>query len=138
MKKIYCVLISLLFALGVVAQQPSRRQGMDRVGQQIKHYVETFNLNETQTQQFDTLYKAYCKQLLSIRVKYQNDNDNERATLTDEQIEQLILGNFAQSRDILNVREQYYKEFRKVLTPSQINTIFEDEKNRRAQIRKKQ
>ena len=54
---------------------------------------------------------------------------------TDEQIEQRILDNFAQSRAILDVREQYYKEFRKILTPKQINKIFEDEKARRSQIR---
>ena len=56
--------------------------------------------------------------------------------MTDEQVEKRILDNFAQSRAILDVREEYYKEFRKILTPSQINQIYEDEKARRAQMRR--
>ncbi len=72
----------------------------------------------------------------AIHDQYRHERTAEGTTLTDEQIEQRILDNFAQSRAILDAREQYYKEFRKFLTPSQINQIFEDEKARRAQMRR--
>jgi CRISPR/Cas system CSM-associated protein Csm2 small subunit len=67
---------------------------------------------------------------------YHQPRPAEGTTLTDEQVEKRILDNFAQSRAILDVREQYYNEFRKILTPTQINRIFEDEKARRAQIKR--
>ena len=142
------IAMTMLVAISLHAQQPggngqtgngpagNRQQAMQRIEQQVRHYSEVFELNEVQAQQFGTLYKAYNKQMRAIHDQYRHERTAEGTTLTDEQIEQRILDNFAQSRAILDVREQYYKEFRKVLTASQINQIFEDEKARRAQMRR--
>lgn len=142
------IAMTMLVAISLHAQQPggngqtgngpagNRQQAMQRIEQQVRHYSELFELNEEQAQQFGTLYKAYNKQMRAIHDQYRHERTAEGTTLTDEQIEQRILDNFAQSRAILDVREQYYKEFRKVLTASQINQIFEDEKARRAQMRR--
>ena len=132
------VMMALMLTFGAVsAQQPAnRQQAMQRIEQQVRHYCEVFTLSEEQAQQFGTLYKAYNKQMRAIHDQYRHERTAEGTTLTDEQIEQRILDNFAQSRAILDVREQYYQEFRKFLTPSQINQIFEDEKARRAQMRR--
>ena len=72
----------------------------------------------------------------AIHDQYRHERTAEGSTLTDEQVEKRILDNFAQSRAILDVREHYYKEFRKILTPTQVNQIFEDEKARRAQMKR--
>lgn len=132
------IAMTMLMALNLHAQQPTgnRQQAMQRIEQQVRHYSEAFALSEEQAQQFATLYKAYNKQMRAIHDQYLHERTAEGTTLTDEQIEQRILDNFAQSRAILDVREQYYQEFRKLLTPSQINQIFEDEKARRAQMRR--
>ena len=131
------IAMTMLMAISLHAQQPAnRQQAMQRIEQQVRHYSEVFELNEEQAQQFATLYKAFNKQMRVIHDQYRHERTAEGTTLTDEQIEQRILDNFAQSRAILDVREQYYKEFRKLLTPSQINQIFEDEKARRAQMRR--
>ena len=127
----------MLMAVNLNAQQPAnRQQAMQRIEQQVQHYSEVFALSEEQAQQFATLYKAYNKQMRAIHDQYRHERPAAGTTLTDEQIEQRILDNFAQSRAILDAREQYYKEFRKFLTPTQINRIFEDEKARRAQMRR--
>lgn len=148
MRKMIIIAMTMLVAISLHAQQPggngqtgngpagNRQQAMQRIEQQVRHYSEVFELNEVQAQQFGTLYKAYNKQMRAIHDQYRHERTAEGTTLTDEQIEQRILDNFAQSRAILDVREQYYKEFRKVLTASQINQIFEDEKARRAQMRR--
>ena len=137
MRKMIIIAMTLLMAINLHAQQPAnRQQAMQRIEQQVRHYSEVFELNEEQAQQFGTLYKAYNKQMRAIHDQYRHERTAEGTTLTDEQIEQRILDNFAQSRAILDVREQYYKEFRKFLTASQINQIFEDEKARRAQMRR--
>ena len=131
------IAMTMLMALNLHAQQPAnRQQAMQRIEQQVRHYSEAFALSEEQAQQFATLYKAYNKQMCAIHDQYRHERTAEGTTLTDEQIEQRILDNFAQSRAILDAREQYYKEFRKILTASQINQIFEDEKARRAQMRR--
>ena len=137
MRKMIIIAMTMLMAVNLHAQQPAnRQQGMQRIEQHVRHYSEVFELNEEQAQQFATLYKAYNKQMRAIHDQYRHERPAAGTTLTDEQIEQRILDNFAQSRAILNVREQYYQKFRKFLTPSQINQIFEDEKARRAQMRR--
>ena len=148
MRKMIIIAMTMLMAVSLNAQQAggngqagngaagNRKQAMQRIEQQVRHYSEVFELNEEQAQQFGTLYKAYNKQMRAIHDQYRHERTAEGSTLTDEQIEQRILDNFAQSRAILDAREQYYKEFRKILTPSQINQIFEDEKARRAQMRR--
>ena len=143
MRKMIIIAMTMLTAINLHAQQAggngqtgNRQQAMQRIEQQVRHYSEVFELNEEQAQQFGTLYKAYNKQMRAIHDQYRHERTAEGTTLTDEQIEQRILDNFAQSRAILDVREQYYQEFRKILTASQINQIFEDEKARRAQMRR--
>ena len=137
MRRILFVTMALMLTFVTVsAQQPNSQNGKERIEQQVRQYTAAFSLNDAQAQQFGTLYKAYNKQMRAIHDQYRHERIAEGTTLTDEQIEQRILDNFAQSRAILDVREQYYKEFRKILTPSQINQIFEDEKARRAQMRR--
>lgn len=133
---LFCITILMLTLGTVSAQQPNGQNGKERIEQQTRTYITAFSLNEEQAQRFGTLYKAYNKQMRAIHDQYRHERTAERSTLTDEQIEQRILDNFAQSRAILDAREQYYKEFRKILTPTQINRIFEDEKARRAQMRR--
>ena len=139
MKRMVFIMMALMLTLGTVsAQQPNAKgqNGKERIEQQVRQYTAAFSLNEEQAQQFATLYKAYNKQMRAIHDQYRHERPAAGVTLTDEQIEQRILDNFAQSHAILDVREQYYKSFRKILTPTQINRIFEDEKARRAQMRR--
>ena len=137
MRRILLIAMTMLLTLGTVsAQQPSGQNGKERIEQQVRQYTAAFSLNEAQAQQFSALYKEYSKKMHAIHVLYRHERPAEGTTLTDEQIEKRIQDNFAQSRAILDVREQYYKEFRKLLTPTQINQIFKDEKARRAQMRR--
>lgn len=130
-------MMALMLTLGTVsAQHSSGQNGKERIEQQVQHYITVFSLSEVQAQQFGALYKEYSKKMHAIHVLYRHERPAEGTTLTDEEIEKRILDNFAQSRAILDVREEYYKSFRKILTPSQINQIFEDEKARRAQMRR--
>ncbi len=139
MRRMVFIMMALMLTLGTVsAQQPNPKgqNGKERIEQQVRQYSAAFSLNEAQAQQFIVLYREYCKKMRAIHDLYYQPRPAEAVTLTDEQIEQRILDNFAQSRAILDAREQYYKEFRKILTPTQINRIFEDEKARRAQMRR--
>ena len=48
--------------------------------------------------------------------------------LTDAEVEQHIKDRFAHSRMMLDLQEKYYTEFRKVLSPKQIEKIYQMEK----------
>ncbi len=110
-------------------------EGQIKVQNQVMRYVSLFSLDEQQAQIFTQTFRDYSKQMHIIHNKYYMPKPEPNVVLTDEEVEKRILQTFAQSREILDVREKYYTEFRKVLTPSQINTIFEDEKTRRSQSR---
>ena len=56
--------------------------------------------------------------------------------LTDAEVEQQIKGRFVQSRRILDVREKYYNEFRKILSPKQIMKIYQTEQNNADKLKK--
>lgn len=133
--KRFIIILSALLLVGYVSAQSAdseRAKGKERVEQQVRHYIALFSLSEEEAQAFSDLYKEYTKKMYAIHVLYKQDDNDDNGPLTDEQIDRQLLNNFAQSRAILDVREQFYRKFRKVLTPSQINTILEDERARRA------
>ena len=135
-RKCYILLPLLLLVVMSYAQPPKNEHvdGRERIEQQIRYYSGVFSLNSEQSEQFGSLYKEYSKKLFAIKREFGNSRPESHSALTDEQIEKRILDNFALSRGILDVREEYYKKFREVLTPSQISTIYEDEKGRRAHV----
>ena len=51
-----------------------------------------------------------------------------KAIPTDAEVEKAIKDRFAQSRKLLDIREKYYNEFRKILSPKQIMKIYQLEK----------
>ncbi|MBR3565561.1 MAG: hypothetical protein IKN91_04415 [Paludibacteraceae bacterium] len=143
MKRSVIFLFYVLIGFGIISAQSQPAQRSEQQGnneralQMANHYVQKFALNEDEAEQFIEIYIEYNKKLHAVSVLYRHESPKEGA-MSDADIEERILNNFAQSRAILYVREKYYKEFRSVLTPSQINMIFEDEKARRAKLRERQ
>ena len=115
-----------------------RPLGKKQLMGQAKLYVQTFNLAGEDSAKFVNTFQAYNKQLRAIRLQYKPEKPAEGQELTEEQVEKRIINSFEQSRAILDTREHFYKEFRKILTPKQVSRIFKDEQARRAkqQVRK--
>ncbi len=83
------------------------------------------------------VYEGYLKALRECRMmnrheRNRGNNAEAKQTAkpvpTDAEIEKQIKDQFAQSRKILDVREKYYNEFRKILSPKQIMKIYQTEK----------
>ena len=45
--------------------------------------------------------------------------------LTDDEVDKMMRTRFAISRKMLDIREKYYNEFRKFMTPKQVQKIFD-------------
>ena len=43
---------------------------------------------------------------------------------TDEQVDKMMRDRFKQSRKMLDIREKYYDEFRKFLSPKQVEKVY--------------
>ena len=53
MRKMIIIVMTILMAISLHAQQSAnRQQAMQRIEQQVRHYSEVFALSEEQTQQF--------------------------------------------------------------------------------------
>ncbi len=141
MKRIVCIAMVLTMALASLTAQNMKKgkapNGKERIQLQTNHYIELFGLDKDKAADFTRIYRDYSKKMHAIHTSFRSERPKEGEQLTEEQIEQQLLNNFAQSKAILDAREKYYKEFRAILLPSQIQTIYKDEKNRMNAMRKR-
>lgn len=133
MKRLIILVVSVLLHFSTVMAQSSGREALV---QQAEQLITSFQLNDSVAQLFKKTYYSYARDMRAIQMEYAHARPADDQVLTDDEIEERILDNFAMSRSILNLREQYYHRFRQILSPSQINAIFEGEKARRAQLKK--
>ena len=107
--------------------------------------VTKLMLDDCTAAKFTPVYEKYLKDLSECRMMNRRErprNNNAEATpatkpvLTDAEIEKQIKDQFAQSRKILDIREKYYNEFRKILSPKQIAKIYQTEKSNANKFRK--
>ena len=75
---------------------------------------------------FVPLYEGFQKEMAVIMRESRQGRSAE--VTTDEQAERNIQADFRTSRKVLDLRERYYAEFRKVLTPLQIRKMYAIEK----------
>ena len=115
----------------VQAASAKKGPGKKQLMGQAKLYVQTFNLAGEDSAKFVNTFQAYNKQLRAIRLQYKPEKPAEGQEMTEEQVEKRMYDSFEQSRAILETREHFYKEFRKILTPKQVSRIFKDEQARR-------
>ena len=122
-------------------QRHTPEQFMER---QTNQMVNTLMLDDAAAARFVPVYQNYLKELRECRMMNRAKQRAEgtgvkpepKPLLTDAEVEQQIKGRFAQSRRILDVREKYYNEFRKILSPKQIMKIYQTEQNNADKLKK--
>lgn len=142
MKKILTALVALTVAFSAFAQ-PSQGHGPKNQGKkptpeqvvkaQTEHLIAELGLDNATATKFSKIYNDYRADLKAARTKYpqirpKKDENGEFTRLTDVEVEQNILNRFAQGKAMIEVRESYYKKFRAILTPQQIEKVYADEK----------
>jgi hypothetical protein len=90
-------------------------------------------LDDAETAKFKPVYTKYMEEMRAVR---DMNPRAPRSTLTDAEVEQVIKARFAQSRKMLDIREKYYNEFRKFLSPKQIQKMYNMEKRIGDKMRK--
>lgn len=126
-------------------QRHTPEQFMER---QTNQMVNTLMLDDAAAARFVPVYQNYLKELRECRMMNRRHPSSGQGTeqkgmkpqpkpvLTDAEVERQIKGRFAQSRKILDVREKYYDEFRKILSPKQIMKIYRTEQNNADKLKK--
>lgn len=113
-------ILALIF-LGITAYaQPSQRQKMIHMA--AVRIAETIRVPESEKEAFISLYQNYKKESAVIMSAVQQQSGD-----ADKDAEAKILGDFEKSAKLLELRKRYYYEFRKLLSPTQIQKMYDAE-----------
>ena len=129
------LLAALCLTFGMTTMTAQNKDGKpertpeQRIDQQAMRMVDALSLDDKTAEKFVTTYKNFKNDMMEVMKKYPHakhatNEEGEKARKTDTEIEKDIQDNFAKSREILDVRERYYKEFRKFLNPRQIKKMY--------------
>lgn len=129
-------------------QRPTQEQMMKMQANQM---VKALMLDDATAAKFVPVYENYLKELRECRTKNRTPRPSlmegalggrvyaqpdVKSVPTDAEVEKSIKDRFAQSRKMLDIREKYYNEFRKILSPKQIMKIYQMEKRNADKFKK--
>lgn len=154
-KFMYVLLAALLIGsqLTLFAQNQPKNTKRERPTQeqilqmQTNQTVKTLMLDDATAAKFTPVYEKYLKELRECRMMNRKTDrpkpaegvekkDASKPSLTDAEVEKMIKDQFTQSRKMLDLREKYYNEFRKILSPKQIMKIYQMEKSNADKFKK--
>lgn len=132
MKRITILLLVLLLSIGtsVKSQQINRNQPLrQRIEQaKMRQIRQQLQMDEATFVQFRPIYLKYERALANLDFKSQNKLLNVQAdSLSTEEADRLILAQWARARQLNNIRERAYTEFRKILTAQQLIKLYQSE-----------
>lgn len=119
------------------AQEKKRPDREQIQAMQCNQVVKALMLDDATAAKFVPVYQKYLKELSEVRMENARKpkvkdavttQPAPKAIPTDAEVEKAIKDRFAQSRKLLDIREKYYNEFRKILSPKQIMKIYQLEK----------
>lgn len=147
MKKIITAVMALCLIAGVAMAQEQgerpQRPNKDQVTKmKVNKLVKNLALDNKTAELFTATYTQYQEDVAKINEKYPPMNfpgigpDNEKGRKgkakgeaiempLDEEVEKSILDGFARERELLNIKEKYYRIFCKFLTPQQIQKMYQ-------------
>ena len=130
MKRVFslalCAIMMAVCSANVQAQdEPSKKQRKSReeiAEAQARHIAHELAFDDATAQKFIATYCEYQKEMWALGPKEHREPKGE---MTDAEAEQAIKNRFEQSQKILDLREKYYKEYSKFLSPKQIERVYE-------------
>lgn len=140
-KKASLIVCSLMLTFSLAIAQPQRQHKKD--GQQpnkeqmlkkkCKEIIKALSLDNSQAELFTQTYTNYSNEAREIKKKYkktmtQKGENNQMKALTDEEVEQNILNSFKEDKELLALKEKYYTQYRKFLSPQEIQKLYMVEK----------
>ena len=135
------VAIFAMYSQSAFSQERKRPDREKIQAMQCNQVVKALLLDDATAAKFTPVYMQYLKELSESRISNSRklkaketatpekvQKTEPKSIPTDAEVEKAIKDRFAQSRKILDIREKYYNEFRKILSPKQIMKIYQLEK----------
>ena len=118
-----------------------KRLTMEQIADmQANKIVGDLGLDDKTAAKFTDVYKKYMKELDDVRREFfrefkknsgmekgkDGDKVNRRMQPpTDAEVDKMMRFRFKQSRKMIDIREKYYDEFRKFLSPKQVQKVYD-------------
>ena len=152
MKKFLIIILTLALTATISHAQQQRegqRPNREKMAQmQVKRIAKVLALDNATAEVFEKTFIAYKDECNKVNEKYpvlppmnfdeegnkKSKKGEEPMLPTDEEIEKQILDGFARERALLDLKEKYYKEFCKILSPQQIQKMYKLENPARQRV----
>lgn len=139
MKHLLIIATLLVTAIGITPAMAQKDEAK-RFEHKAEHMSQILRLDDATATRFQTIYNQYRQEMRTARqtharIRPLKNKGEAPARLTDEQVKKNIENSFALSQSILDIRKKYYKEYLKILTPRQIERLYDLEKKNGEHIR---
>lgn len=114
-------------AQNVTGSQATQRQKMIHMA--AVRIADQIGVDESQRESFVAMYQAYKKEAAEIMARDAATNITGSSTDPETAAEQKILSDFEKSQKILDLRKAYYAKFRTILSPIQIQQMYNAERS---------
>ncbi len=117
----------------VKGKRPHKRITMEQmVDIQSNKIIGDLGLDDKTAAKFKDVYKKYMTEMDDLRKKNMPKREGMKPgegkapqMPTDAEVDKMMRDRFEQGRKMLDIREKYYDEFRKFLSPKQVQKIYE-------------
>ncbi len=138
LKIIMIAIVAMAICIGQAsAQDQQKRQRLSReefAEKQAQHIASQLALDEAKTKQFVAVYSQYQKEIWALNGGHR---PRRAGAQSEAQVENNIKQRFEHSQKILDIRQKYYKEYSRFLTQTQIQRVYEIEKQTMSRLKKK-
>lgn len=138
-KYVGMLVTALFLGIQVMNAQAPDQQGRGPKGKRMSieqmtemrcsRIIKELGLDDKTAARFTEVYKKYMEELQAVRKEFAGDFHKKRGEKpqppTDEEVDKMMRDRFAASRKTLDIREKYYDEFRKFLTPKQVAKVYD-------------
>ena len=124
--------------------QGHRRMTIEQMTEmQANKIIGELGLDDKTAAKFTDVYKKYMMELNDLRKKnmpkkpdVKPEDGKAPAMPTDAEVDKMMRNRFKQSRETLDIREKYYDEFRKFLSPKQVQKVYDNGQMNRGKFHK--
>ncbi len=127
-RHLHWIIAVMILALALPAQAKRQRQHTPKrpdIPAIAARLAKAAVMNDEQTQKFTALFIECNTEMEKIHERYRLEDGKK---LSSKQIEQNTDNRFAMARAILDLREKYYNQYKRFLTPEQIDRVYRAEK----------
>lgn len=136
MKRLFFLFFSLLLLVETATTQ-NRNQPLRMRMEQAKllQIRSDLSMDDATFAAFRPVYLRYERALARVDFSYQNRLLKVNPdSLSAQEVESLLVGQWAQARLLIHIRERFYKELRTILTPQQSVRLFQSEADIRQKV----